>query len=34
VLLTIGELEPGLAEADITVVKEPTADRGGVSRVG
>jgi hypothetical protein len=34
VLLTIGELEPGLAVADITVVKEPTADHGGVSRVG
>jgi len=28
-VLTIGELEPGLAEAGITVVEEPTADRSG-----
>lgn len=28
-VLAIGELEPGLAEARITVVEEPTADRGG-----
>jgi hypothetical protein len=28
-VLTTSELEPGLAEADITVVEEPTADRSG-----
>jgi hypothetical protein len=28
-VLTIGELEPRLAEAGITVVEEPTADRSG-----
>jgi hypothetical protein len=28
-VLTIGELKPGLAEAGITVVEEPTADRSG-----
>ncbi len=31
-VLTIGELEPGLAEASITVVEEPTADRSGPAR--
>jgi hypothetical protein len=31
-VLTIGELEPGLAEAGITVVEEPTADRSGPAR--
>jgi hypothetical protein len=30
-LLTIGELEPGLAKAGITVVKEPAADRSGLA---
>ena len=28
-VLTIGELEPGLAQAGITVVEEPAADHGG-----
>lgn len=28
-VLTIGELKPGLTEAGITVVEEPTADRSG-----
>jgi hypothetical protein len=28
-VLTIGELEPGLAEAGITVVEEPAGDRSG-----
>ena len=33
-VLTIGELKPGLAEAGITVVEEPTADRSGPALAG
>lgn len=33
-VMTIGDLEPGLAEAGITVVEEPAADRGGPALAG